>query len=175
MNMTTTKDIKYSNADIIILIIILFSVGAAMYEYYLISLGGVAIAWLLWKIERVILNKYSKRKDSHLKPKNGVTVTNRNLEDEHQFLEEEKAVQRDGAFIYTSEDGTEIIQLDNYLADYKDWLIEKGILKEEKYTKNSLKIDEKTGITILSLKKRLALKEKEEYYRLSDEELLEVK
>ncbi len=56
-------------------------------------------------------------------------MANRNLDTEHQFLEEEQAVKSNGAFIYKSEDGAETIQLDNYLADYKEWLIENGIVK----------------------------------------------
>lgn len=54
----------------------------------------------------------------------------RDLKVEHEFLNQEQAVKTEnGVFLYVSEDGSEMIQLDNYLADYREWLIKRGVVK----------------------------------------------
>lgn len=49
---------------------------------------------------------------------------------ERKFLEEQGAVQNPhGVYAYQSADGTEIMSLDHYLREYKEWLIENNYLK----------------------------------------------
>lgn len=57
-----------------------------------------------------------------------------NLDDlvktERQFLKENKAEKNEkDVYVFTSENGYEHISLDFYLKEYKDWLVEKGIIK----------------------------------------------
>lgn len=50
---------------------------------------------------------------------------------ERKFLEEREAVKNEhGVYAYQSKDGAEIMSLDHYLRDYKDWLIENKYVKE---------------------------------------------
>jgi hypothetical protein len=52
------------------------------------------------------------------------------LKNERLFLEENDSLKNaNGAYLYKSESGNDILLLDYYLKDYKDWLIENGIVK----------------------------------------------
>ncbi len=52
------------------------------------------------------------------------------LKTERLFLEEMEAVKdENGKYLYKSRNADEILLLDFYLKDYKDWLIENGIVK----------------------------------------------
>lgn len=49
---------------------------------------------------------------------------------ERKFLEEQETIKNEhDVYVFTSYNGMEIISLDFYLLDYKNWLIENKILK----------------------------------------------
>ncbi len=81
-------------------------------------------------------------------------MTKRILNIEHKFLKEEQAVKINGSFIYKSQDGTETILLDHFLSDFKEWLIERGIVERVKKEEFSFQYDQKTGRKTLTLKNK---------------------
>ncbi len=52
------------------------------------------------------------------------------LKTERLFLEEMEAVKDErGSYLYKSRNADDILLLDFYLKEYKDWLVENGIVK----------------------------------------------
>lgn len=53
------------------------------------------------------------------------------VKDEREFLESVDCIKNDaGVYLYKSADGNEILSLDHFLNSYKEYLIEKGLVKE---------------------------------------------
>ncbi len=65
-------------------------------------------------------------------PESDISLENTNniISNEIEFCEECACVKKDGLFIYTSRDGNHSFDLPIMLSDYKEFLIEKGIVKE---------------------------------------------
>ena len=57
-------------------------------------------------------------------------ATGIDLESEHEFLTENDTIKNEhGAYLYASKCGHDQLLMDFFLKDYKDWLVENGIVK----------------------------------------------